>query len=84
MTKFKEILGSSRFQQMILIAILQSLVLFNVITSDQGTGLINIISYLFGASVLIRTVDRNAGDAKSATTVSIPNNVSSVSASVEK
>jgi len=56
----KTLLGSSRFQQLTIIAVLQALVLFNVISSEQGTGLINILSGLFGASVVIGTVDRRS------------------------
>lgn len=87
MTNFISVIKSSRFQQLFVIAVLQSLVLFNIISSDQGVGLINIISGLFGASVVIRTVDRQT-DVKTAaatgtTTVSIPANVSNVTASTD-
>lgn len=78
MKKIKEILSSIRFQQMLVIAVLQSLVVFNVISGDQSIQLINIISTLFGASVVLGTVDKHA-DTKT-TTVSIPDNVSSVTA----
>lgn len=81
MNKIIEIVSSTRFIQLLIVAFLQSLVLFNVITSDQGEGLTNIISALLIGSVTIRTIDRNTGDVKAGnTTVSIPQNVTTVSA----
>lgn len=56
------LLKSSRFQGLLIIAILQALVLFNVITNVQGEGLIHIVQTLIGAAIAIRTVDRNLGD----------------------
>lgn len=60
MKRFLTVISSERFIQLLVIAILQSLTLFNVITSDQGTGLINIISGLLAASVTVRTIDKHA------------------------
>lgn len=57
------LLKSSRFQGILAIAILQALSLFNVITSVQGEGLIQIIQTIIAGAVVIRTVDRNLGDA---------------------
>lgn len=71
MQKYKDLLNSSRFQQLLIIAILQSLVVFNVISSDQGVQLINIISALFGASVVVRTVDRQSDVQANGTVVNI-------------
>jgi len=64
MKKLLQIIQSARFIQLVIVAILQSLVLFNVLTTEQGVGLVNIISALFGASVVIGTVDKNTGEAK--------------------
>lgn len=58
MQKFIDIFSSARFVQLFVVAILQALVLFRVIDTEQGTGLINIISALFAGSVVIGTVDR--------------------------
>lgn len=81
MTKFKEILGSSRFQQMLIVSILQALVVFNVITGDQSVQLVNIVSYLFGASVLIGTVDKASEAKAGVTSVTLPKNVTAVTTS---
>lgn len=59
----KALFSSSRFQGLLLIAGLQALVLFNVITSAQGEGLIHIIQGLIVAAATIKTVDR-VGDKK--------------------
>ena len=64
MTKYTEIFKSVRFQQMLVIALLQALTLFGVITSEQGVGLIDIISTLLGASVITKTIDKNTGEAR--------------------
>lgn len=89
--KYLEILRSPRFLQLVLIAALQTLVLFNVVSTEQGTGLINILSALFAGSVVISTVDKNTGEARiesaklssGTTTVTIPDNVSEVKASTK-
>lgn len=91
MKKLLTIFSSARFIQLLIIAILQSLVLFNVIDTAQGAGLTNIISTLFGASVVIGTLDKNIGEAKievaklsvASTTVTIPKSVSRVTASTK-
>ena len=59
-----KLLKSSRFQGLIAIAFLQSLVLFSVITTEQGAGLIQIIQSLIGAAIVIRTADKNLGKVK--------------------
>lgn len=64
MAKYTEIFKSVRFQQMLVIALLQALTLFGVISSEQGVGLIDIISTLLGASVVTNTIDKNVGQAK--------------------
>ena len=53
------LLKSSRFQSLLLIGFLQALVLFNIITSVQGEGLIQIIQTVIAGAVVIRTFDRN-------------------------
>lgn len=91
MKKLLQIFTSPRFIQLLIIAIIQSLVLFSVVSSDTGTGLVNIISGLFAASVAIGTVDKNIGEAKieaaklstGTTTVTIPDTVSEVTASTK-
>ncbi len=57
------LLKSSRFQGILLIAILQALVVFNVITGDQATQLITIIQAVAAGAITVRTVDR-FGDKK--------------------
>lgn len=82
--KLIALFSSPRFLGVLAIAFLQALVLFNVITSVQGEGLIQIIQGVIGIAVTIKTIDRNTGDAKTGvTTVNIPSNVSSVTATTE-
>lgn len=64
MNKYIQILTSTRFLQLLTVAVLQALVLFNVISSEQGEGLIDIISALLVGSVAIRTIDKNTGEAR--------------------
>lgn len=58
--KIRGILSSVRFWQMFIVAVLQSLVLFSVISSEQGSGLIDIVSALLVGSVAIGTIDKVA------------------------
>lgn len=58
-----DLLKSSRFQGLLVIGLLQGLVLFNVITTAQGEGLIQIVQTIIAGAVVIRTVDRQ-GDKK--------------------
>lgn len=55
-----ELIKSSRFQGILVIAILQALVLFNIITSVQGEGLIQILQAIIAGVVVVRTVDRGS------------------------
>lgn len=64
MNKFKAILKSSRFQQLLVVAVLQVLVVFNVIDGDKFNHLVDIVSGLFLASVGIGTIDKNVYEAK--------------------
>jgi hypothetical protein len=85
MNKYISVFTSPRFLQLLLVAVLQSLVVFNLITSEQGEGLINILSALFVGSVAIRTIDKNIGEPKmNNTTVSMPATVTSVTAQTKK
>lgn len=78
----KEIYKSPRFWLLVITAILQGLVVVNVIEGAQAEGLVQIVQALLLGVVGIRTIDRNTGDAKTnVTTVSIPSNVSTVTAS---
>lgn len=54
----KELLSSPRFLAILVIGALQTLVLFNEITSVQGEGLIQIIQTILAAAIVVRTVDR--------------------------
>ncbi len=49
---------SPRFLGIVAVGILQALVLFNVISSVQGDGLINIISGIIAAAVAVGSLDR--------------------------
>lgn len=62
--KFISLVTSTRFIGLVLVGLMQALVLFNVVTSAQGEGLIHIIQSIVTGAVVIRTVDRNTGDAK--------------------
>ena len=53
-----QLLKSPRFLAVLVIGALQALVLFNVINSEQGEGLILIIQGILGSAVVVRTVDR--------------------------
>lgn len=53
-----KLLQSPRFLAVLVIGLLQGLVLFNIITGEQGEGLIQIIQAIIGAAVVVRTVDR--------------------------
>ena len=55
------LLKSNRFQGILAVALLQALVVFNVITSTQGESLIQILQTIIGAAIVIRTADRNLG-----------------------
>lgn len=57
------LLKSSRFQGLLVIGILQSLVIFNVLTSEQSQGLIQIIQAIIAGAIAVRSVDR-LGDKK--------------------
>ena len=52
------LLGSPRFQAILVAAILQALVLFDVINGEQGEGLVLIIQMVLGAAVVNKTVDK--------------------------
>lgn len=87
----KNIFSSPRFWLIVIIAVIQSLAVFNVVGGVQADQLINIISLALGGMIALRTVDRNTGDAAvkaaevtgAVTTVTIPAGVSNVSASTE-
>ncbi len=57
----KDLLKSPRFLGIVAIGILQALVLFNVIDSVQGDGLVVILQGVIAGAVTVRTIDR-AGD----------------------
>ncbi len=57
------LLKSPRFLGILAIGILQALVLFKVLTGDQVQGLVTIVQGIIGSAVVVRTVDRNLGDA---------------------
>ncbi len=56
--KITDFLTSPRFLGVVVIGVLQALVLFNIITSEQGEGLVLIIQGIIGSAVVVRTVDR--------------------------
>lgn len=78
-TKLKNLFSSIRFWQLLVVAIIQTLVVLNLIDSEQGVAVANIFSIFLGAVVTIGTVDKRSSN----TTVSIPSNVSSVTATTE-
>lgn len=86
--KIATLFSSPRFIGLVIVGGLQALVLFNVITSVQGEGLIQIIQSVIAGAVVIKTVDRAsekvAGASANTTTVSIPKNVSKVTATKKK
>jgi len=52
------IFSSPRFWGIVAIGLLQALVLFNIITSAQGEGLIQIIQGIIGSAVVVGSLDR--------------------------
>ena len=54
----KDLFKSPRFLGILVIAVLQGLVLFNVIDSAQGDGLVVIIQSVIAGAVVVRTADR--------------------------
>jgi len=79
----KNIFQSPRFWLIVIIAILQSLAVFNVLGGEQVDKLINIISVALGGIVTVRTVDK-IGEAKAnMTTVSMPASSKKVTATQE-
>lgn len=52
------LIKSTRFQGILIIGALQALMLFNVITSAQGEGLIQIIQAIVAGAVAVGTLDR--------------------------
>lgn len=82
--KIVQLVTSVRFLQLVVVAVLQSLVLFSIISTEQGEGLINIISALLVGSVGIGTIDKFSAAKSGATTVSIPKNVTEVKATTKK
>lgn len=87
----QDIFTSPRFWLIVIVAVLQSLAVFNVVGGEQVDQLINIISLAIGGIVAIRTIDKNTGEATieaakatgSVTTVSMPQNVSAVTATTD-
>jgi hypothetical protein len=55
---FGSLLASPRFQAILVAAVLQALVLFNVITGDKAEGLVLIIQGVLAAAVLNKTADK--------------------------
>lgn len=55
---FGSLLSSPRFQAILVAAVLQALVLFKVISGEQGEGLVLIIQGVLAAAVLNKTVDK--------------------------
>lgn len=58
MLKYLYFLKSTRFWQVVVTAILISLMEYGVIDSTAGQAIASIFSSIFGLSVVIRTVDR--------------------------
>ena len=52
------LLKSPRFIGIVAVGVLQTLVLFSVISSVQGEGLINIVSGIIAAAVAVGSLDR--------------------------
>jgi hypothetical protein len=84
MNNIKELFSSFRFQQLLVVAILQALQLFNVLDSVQAQGLTDIISTLLIGSVAVGTIDK-FNTSKNKATISIPTTgTSEVRAAVNK
>ena len=79
---------SPRFWLVVVIALLQSLAVFNILGGAQVDQLINIASLALGSIVAIRTIDKNTGEATveaakaqgAVTTVTMPASTSTVTA----
>lgn len=56
--KLIALFSAPRFQAALVIGVLQALVLFNVVTSEQGQGLILIIQSIIGYGAVTGTVDK--------------------------
>lgn len=54
----KELLKSARFQGILVIAVLQVLMVFNIISSGQLEALVQIVQTVIAGAVVVRTVDR--------------------------
>jgi len=80
--KLVALLSSPRFIGVLIIGALQTLVVFNVITGEQATKLIEIVQGVILAAITIKTLDRSAekigASSANKTTVSMPKNVSKV------
>jgi len=78
------IFTSPRFWLIVVIGVLQSLVVFKVIDGVQAESLVQIVQSVLAGIVTVRTVDKLGENKEGATTVSMPENVSSVTATKKK
>lgn len=79
----KNIYTSPRFWLIIVIATLQSLVVFQVINGVQQEALVQIIQAVIAGIVTVRTVDKVGESKTGVTTVSMPENVKTVHATTD-
>ena len=84
MNKIKQLFLSLRFQQLLVVTILQILVALGVISGDKGVQITNIVSVFLVGVAGIGTLDKSAQARAGATTVTLPKNISSVSAKTTK
>jgi len=84
MKKIKELFKSLRFQQLAVVTVIQILVALDVISGDKGVQIANIVSVFLVGVAGIGTLDKSAQLRAGATTVTLPANVSSVSAKTTK
>jgi len=80
----KGLFTSPRFWLIVVIAVLQSLAVFNILSGEQVKQLVDIISLAIGGVIAVRTADKFSEPKPNTTTVTIPTNVSEVTAKTKK
>ncbi len=76
----KDIYKSPRFWLLVVTAGLQALVVFKILDGDKVESLVQIVQALILGVVTIRTVDKVSESKANTTTVNLPENVQSVTA----
>ncbi len=81
MNKYKEIAGSPTFHLILIIAILQILKIRNVLDGAQAEQIITVVQQFFAGVAGVRVVTKIGTAPSGTTTVTLPQNVSTVTAS---